>query len=49
MSRNPKNAPAKSKSPLPFIIIGAVLIVIVLVMPKGLLGLRRLFARPRAA
>ena len=32
-----------------FIIIGAVLIVIVLVMPKGLLGLRRLFSRPRAA
>ena len=32
-----------------FIIIGAVLIAIVLVMPKGLLGLRRLFARPRAA
>ena len=32
-----------------FIIIGAVLIVIVLAMPKGLLGLRRLFARPRAA
>jgi branched-chain amino acid transport system permease protein len=32
-----------------FIVIGAVLIVIVLVMPKGLLGLRRLFARPRAA
>ena len=32
-----------------FIIIGAVLIVIVLFMPKGLLGLRRLFARARAA
>ena len=26
MSRNPKNAPAKSKSPLPFIIIGVVLV-----------------------
>jgi branched-chain amino acid transport system permease protein len=32
-----------------FIIIGAVLIVIVLFMPKGLLGLRRLFARARTA
>jgi branched-chain amino acid transport system permease protein len=32
-----------------FIVIGAVLIVIVLVMPKGLLGLRRLFPGPRAA
>src|SRR3712207_1516694 len=28
MSRNPKNAPAKSKSPLPFIIIGAVLVAV---------------------
>ena len=28
MSRNPKNAPAKSKSPLPFIIIGVVLIAV---------------------
>jgi len=26
MSRNPKNAPAKSKSPLPFVIIGVVLV-----------------------
>ena len=32
-----------------FIVIGAVLIVIVLAMPKGLLGLRRLFPGPRAA
>jgi len=29
-----------------FIVIGAVLIVIVLFMPRGLLGLRRLFTRP---
>src|ERR1044072_3172187 len=28
MSRNPKNAPAKSKSPLPFIIIGVVLVAV---------------------
>ena len=28
MSRNPKNAPAKSKSPLPFVIIGAVLVAV---------------------
>jgi protein-disulfide isomerase len=28
MSRNPNNAPAKSKSPLPFIIIGAVLVAV---------------------
>jgi protein-disulfide isomerase len=28
MSRNPKNAPAKSKSPLPFFIIGAVLVAV---------------------
>ena len=29
MSRNPKNAPAKSKSPLPFVLIGAVLIAVI--------------------
>jgi len=28
MSRNPKNAPAKSKSPLPFVIIGVVLVAV---------------------
>jgi protein-disulfide isomerase len=28
MSRNPKNVPAKSKSPLPFVIIGAVLVAV---------------------
>jgi protein-disulfide isomerase len=28
MSRNPKNVPAKSKSPLPFIIIGVVLVAV---------------------
>ena len=28
MSRNPNNAPAKSKSPLPFVIIGAVLVAV---------------------
>src|SRR5918997_1797917 len=29
MSRNPNHAPAKSKSPLPFIIIGAVLVAVI--------------------
>src|SRR5215218_1624154 len=29
MSRNPKNAPAKSKSPLPFVLIGAVLVAVI--------------------
>ena len=29
MSRNPNNAPAKSKSPLPFIIIGVVLVAVI--------------------
>ncbi|HEX8292562.1 MAG TPA: thioredoxin domain-containing protein [Pyrinomonadaceae bacterium] len=29
MSRNPKNAPAKSKSPLPFVIIGVVLVAVI--------------------
>jgi len=31
-----------------FIVIGVVLIVIVLFMPRGLLGLRRIFSRERA-
>src|ERR1051325_3405905 len=29
MSRNPKNVPAKSKSPLPFVIIGVVLVGVI--------------------
>lgn len=41
MSRNPKNAPAKSKSPLPFIIIGVVLV--------GVIAAVVLMSRPSAS